>query len=103
MNLRKVSFNLTLPKCDNKLQVDFMLTRGYSKSDILECFEHLQSCGFGFFNRGKQGRGHIAYFVPNKMCPSSIDISFQVLNMSKSYTNQYIGRDINENRYSFYK
>ncbi len=78
MKLRKVSFNLALPKSDDKLPLDLMLTRGYKRMDILECFEHLQSCGFGFFNRGKQGRGYVAFFVPNKKCPTNIDLSFQI-------------------------
>jgi hypothetical protein len=86
MKLRKVSFDLTLPRSDNKLAIDLMLTRGYSKKDILECFEHLQSCGFGFFNRGKQGRGHIAFFVPNCKCPPNINLSFQVQQKAKDYT-----------------
>jgi len=78
MNKLVVSFDLTLPAESKEILASLMLARGYSQKHVLYCFQQLQDNGMGEFDRGSQGRGRVAKFIPNENCPGEICIEFEV-------------------------
>lgn len=71
-----VTFNISLNIASKEITTPLMLARGYEKKRILELFERLQEEGFGDFDRGTQGRGNVAKFIPNDICPTEYTMDF---------------------------
>jgi len=72
----RITFNLSLPSASKEITAPLMLARGYERKKILELFEKLQEEGFGKFDRGRQGRGNVAKFIPNDICPEEYTMEF---------------------------
>ena len=75
---RKLIFNLALPFNQKELPIPLMLARGYSKPDVIACFEILEASDFGIFDRGAQGRGNVGKFIPNEKFPQEYMIEFDI-------------------------
>jgi len=71
-----INFDLSLPEDWDELPIPLMLARGYRRQHVVSCFEKLQELGYGKFERGSQGRGNVAKFVPNNKCPNEYSMFF---------------------------
>jgi len=72
----KVIFNIAPHATSKEITIDLMLARGYEKKKALDLFIKLQEEGFGIFDKGKQGRGKVAKFIPNDKCPTEYTMIF---------------------------
>jgi hypothetical protein len=83
MDIRKVNFDLSIPKGQSSITLPLMLARGYSKADVIHFFEHLEKINYGKFDRGSIGYGKYGKFIPNENCPNSLEFEIEIKKRGK--------------------